>query len=213
MDEIRAVCVSHEHGDHTQGLRVLYQRTGIPLYANSGTIEALERQPEFEGLKWHVFTTGCAFEIGDLTIEPFAVPHDAYEPVGFVVSNGASRVGIVTDMGMSTSLIRERLRRCAALVVESNHDEELLLEADRPWHLKQRIRGRQGHLSNRGAAALLAEVAGPDLRYVFLAHLSEDCNRPELACRTARETLLQLGHGHVCVQAAYPDRPTELCIV
>lgn len=213
ISEIRGICVSHEHSDHTQGLRVLHQRAGIPLYANGGTIDALARNPDFAGLRWQVFTTGSAFHVGDLTVEPFAVPHDAYEPVGFVVECGDTRVGVVTDMGMCTTLIRERLRRCHAVVVESNHDEQMLQDADRPWHLKQRIRGRQGHLSNQGAAMLLTEIAGPQLRHVFLAHLSEDCNRPELARQTAHDVLLKGGHAHVSVNLTYPDRPTELCAV
>lgn len=213
LPAIRGVCVSHEHGDHTQGLRVLHQRAGIPLYANSGTIDALRRNPEFGDLRWQVFTTGSPFLIGDLQVEPFSVPHDAFEPVGFVVSCGEVRVGVVTDMGMSTTLIRERLRRCCAVVIESNHDEQMLQEADRPWRLKQRIRGRQGHLSNQGAARMLAEIAGPQLRQVFLAHLSSDCNRPDLARQTAHDMLVKAGHAHINVSVTYPDRPTDVWAV
>lgn len=210
VSDVRGICVSHEHGDHTQGLRVLHQRAGIPLYANGGTIEALRRDPGFEALRWQVFTTGVPFMIGDLVVEPFSVPHDAFEPVGFVIACGESKVGVVTDMGMSTTLIRERLRHCRVLVVESNHDEQMLQDADRPWHLKQRIRGRQGHLSNQGAAAMLAEIAGPQLSQVFLAHLSADCNHPDLARQTAHDTLLRAGHSHITVSVTYPDRPTEV---
>ncbi len=212
-DEVRGICISHEHGDHTQGLRVLHQRAGIPLYANAGTVEALRRTPENDSLRWQIFTTGSPFQVGDLSVEPFAVPHDAYEPVGFVIASGDTRIGIVTDMGMCTTLIRERLRHCHAVVIESNHDEHMLKEANRPWHLKQRIGGRQGHLSNQGAALLLEEIAGPHLRHVFLAHLSEDCNRPELARQTAHDMLVRKGHSHVAVNLTYPDRPTELCAV
>lgn len=210
LDQVRGVCVSHEHGDHTQGLRVLHQRAGIPLYANGGTIEALRRNPEFEPLRWQQFTTGAPFVVGDLTVEPFSVPHDAFEPVGFVIACGGSRVGVVTDMGMSTTLIRERLRQCRLVVVESNHDEQMLQEAERPWHLKQRIRGRQGHLSNQGAATMLAEIAGPQLHQVYLAHLSADCNHPDLARQTAHDMLLKAGHTHINVSVTYPDRPTEI---
>lgn len=207
---LHGVCVSHEHGDHTAGLRVLQERHGIPLYANAGTIDALRRDPKMEGLRWQVFTTGQAFAIGDLTIEPFSVPHDAYEPVGFVVGNGDARVGVVTDMGVPTTLVRERLRGCRAVVVESNHDEKMLLDAERPWYLKQRIMGRQGHLSNQGAAAMLAEIAGPHLHQVFLAHLSSECNDPDLARKTAHDVLLKAGHSHVKVSVTYPDRATEV---
>lgn len=213
LKDVNAICVSHEHADHTQGLRVLHQKAGIPIYANRGTIEALAREPEFAEISWRQFATGFPFTIGDLRIEPFSVPHDAYEPVGFVVSNGECRLAVVTDMGMSTSLIRQRLRNCRALVLESNHDEQLLLEAERPWYLKQRIRGRQGHLSNAGAAALLAEIAGPELRLVVLAHLSQDCNTPELAFQTVTRSLQAQGWGHINVVVSHPDRPTELCLL
>jgi phosphoribosyl 1,2-cyclic phosphodiesterase len=207
---VRGVCVSHEHGDHTAGLRVLQGRHGVPLYANGGTIDALRRDPKLEGLRWQVFTTGQMFQVGDLTIEPFSVPHDAYEPVGFVISDGVARVGVVTDMGIPTTLVRERLRGCRVVVVESNHDEEMLLKAERPWYLKQRIMGRQGHLSNQGAAAMLAEIATPQLDHVFLAHLSSECNDPDLARKTAHDMLLKAGHPHVKVSVAHPDRVSEV---
>lgn len=210
VSRIQAIVLSHEHDDHTQGLRVLHRRYGIPLYANAGTLEAMGRDPAFRDLSWRVFTTGSPFSIGDLLLEPFAVAHDAYEPVGFVVSCGPARVGVATDMGVATTLVRTRLRGCQALVIESNHDEELLEAADRPWSLKQRIRGRQGHLSNRGAAQVVVEVAGPHLEQVILAHLSADCNRAELALRTTRDELARAGHAHVRVCCAYPDRVSEV---
>lgn len=207
---LRGVCVSHEHSDHTQGLRILHKKQGIPLYANRGTADALTADPELAGLSWNLFTTGQPFRIGDLLVEPFAVPHDAYEPVGFVVSCGASRIGVVTDMGIATTLVRERLRGCHAVVVESNHDEQMLKDANRPWHLKQRILGRQGHLSNQGASALVAEIAGPQMSAVYLAHLSEECNTPDLARKTVHDGLQRAGHTHVRVCLTYPDRPTEV---
>ena len=208
---IRGICVSHEHSDHTTGLRVLHQKHGVPLYANRGTADALERDPDLQGLPWNVFTTGSPFAVGDLSIEPFSVPHDAYEPVGFVIQCGDLRVGVVTDMGTATTLVRERLRGCRAIVVESNHDEQMLRDCEnRPWHLKQRILGRQGHLSNQGAAALLAEIASPSLDAVFLAHLSKDCNQPDLARQTAHDTLIRAGHHHVKVHLTYPDRISEV---
>lgn len=208
---LAGICVSHEHSDHTAGLRVLHQRHGVRLFGNAGTIEALNGNDNTKDLQWQVFSTGMPFTIGDLHIEPFSVPHDAYDPVGFVVSNGSSRVGVVTDIGVPTSLVRERLRRCHAVVVESNHDEEMLKDAERPWYLKQRIMGRQGHLSNERAANLLAEIATPDLSHVFLAHLSEQCNTEAIAVATMRRKLDQAGHSHIKVSPTYPDRISELC--
>lgn len=207
---LQGICVSHEHLDHVGGLRVLHKRYGVPVFANAGTVDALSRVQTWGALPWNVFHTGHPFVIGDLRIEPFSVPHDAYDPVGFVVEQDGNRIGIVTDMGMCTSLIRERLRRCHVVVVEANHDEQLLQDAARPWSLKQRIRGRQGHLSNQGAAALLAEIAGPELRHVFLAHLSEDCNRHDLALTAIQTALIGAGHTHVSVSLTFPDRVSEV---
>lgn len=206
LDQVRAICVSHEHQDHTAGLRVLHKRHRIPIFANAGTWEALRRVHPDAALGGSVFSNGAPFAAGGLVVEPFTVPHDAYDPVGFIVSAGLLRVGVVTDMGMATTLIRERLRGCAVLVVESNHDEQLLQDADRPWSLKQRIRGRQGHLSNAGAAAMLTAVAGPELRQVFLAHLSAECNRPHLALATIRRALTDRRLDGVQVELTYPDR-------
>lgn len=205
-----AICVSHEHDDHVRGIRVFHRRHGVPLYGNTGTIEAIRRNPALRELPWRVFTTGAPFEVGDLSIEPFLIPHDAYEPVGFVVRQGDLRIGIATDLGTPTHLIRERLRECRMVVVEANHDDRLLDEAPRPWHLKQRIRGRQGHLSNEHAATMVAEIAGPNLERVVLAHLSRDCNREHLAIRAMKAGLARGGHAHVRVCAASPDRVTEV---
>jgi len=210
IEEIHAVCLSHEHNDHTAGIRVLHRRHGIPVYANSGTVHALQRDDRIAGVNWQVFSTGSAFSIGDLSIEPFSVPHDAMDPVGFVVGSGGLRVGVVTDVGMPTTLLRERLSRCNVVVVESNHDERLLESSKRPWYLKQRIKGRQGHLSNNRAAEVLAGLAGPELRHVFLAHISEECNRHDLALRAAEEKLRHTGCHHVKVSLTYPDRISDI---
>lgn len=207
---ITAVCLTHEHSDHIAGLAVLHARHGLPLYANAGTIEALQRDEKMRGLAWNVFTTGSPFQVGELLLEPFSVSHDAYEPVGFIVASGAVRIGVATDVGVITHLVRERLRHCRALVIESNHDERLLADARRPWLLKQRIAGRQGHLSNEHAAELIGEISGPGLSQVFLSHLSADCNRPELALRAAQAALGRLGHGHVRVCLTFPDRASQV---
>ena len=209
---IQGICVTHEHADHTTGLDVLHRRHGIALYANSGTIEGMNARPGGPKLNFNVFSTGAPFRIGDLDLEPFSVPHDAYDPVGFVIRSGEVKAGIVTDMGMVTTLIRERLRDCRLLVIEANHDEQMLKDADRPWSLKQRIFGRQGHLSNAHAAELIADVAGPGLREVFLAHLSADCNRPELALAAVRAALVQRGAGHVSVKLAPRDQASDVWV-
>jgi phosphoribosyl 1,2-cyclic phosphodiesterase len=209
-ETVAAVCLTHEHDDHCTSLSVLSRKSGTALYANSGTVEAIEKVGKVSGLKWNIFTTGSPFAIGSLRIEPFSVPHDAFDPVGFTISDGCARLGVVTDIGMATGLVRERLKGCHVIVIESNHDEDLLRGADRPWTLKQRILGRQGHLSNRQAGELLVEVASPDLRAVFLAHLSSQCNKPDLAVRTVADILGKAGRSSVAVKLTFADRASEV---
>ncbi len=208
VEDINAICVSHEHGDHIAGIRVLQKNHGIPVYANAGTFEGLGGD-----IKGSRFTTGSPFSIGDFSIQPFPVPHDANDPVGFVFSAGSLKVGVATDIGMVTNALRERLRKCHAVVIEANHDETLLHEADRPWSLKQRIRGNQGHLSNRAAATLMAEIAGEGLEHLFLAHLSSDCNSPHHARMTFETLLAEAGHTHVKVRLTGADGVSEQLIL
>jgi len=207
---IDAICLTHEHDDHKSAVGILHRRFGMNLYSNSGTVEALNRNPKFAGLPWNIFSTGHAFEIGDLVLEPFRVPHDSYDPVGFVVSCGAARIGIATDMGMATELIRQRLMNCGALVLEANHDEVMLKDSPRPWSLKQRIAGRQGHLSNEKAASLIVDVAGESLRSVILAHLSSDCNTPEVALKTVGTKLKQSGVLNVKLMMSYAKKASDM---
>lgn len=213
VEDISAICVSHEHGDHISGIRVLQKTHGIPVYANGGTLDAILRDSKQAGLDCRRFTTGSPFTIGDLTVEPFSVPHDAYEPVGFVLRAGTFSIGIVTDLGVVTNLVREKLRKCHAVVIEANHDEELLHEAPRPWSLKQRIRGNQGHLSNRAAATLMAEIAGDGLQHLFLAHLSSDCNSPRHARATFETLLAKAGHTHVTVRLTGADGVSDQLVL
>jgi phosphoribosyl 1,2-cyclic phosphodiesterase len=207
-ESINAICVSHEHGDHIAGIRVLQKNYGMPVYANAGTFEMIGGD-----IKGARFTTGSPFSVGDFSIHPFPIPHDANDPVGFIFSAGSLKVGIATDIGMVTNALRERLRKCHVVVIEANHDETLLHEADRPWSLKQRIRGNQGHLSNRAAAALMAEIAGEGLEHLFLAHLSSDCNSPHHARTTFETVLAEAGHTHVKVRLTGADGVSEQLIL
>jgi phosphoribosyl 1,2-cyclic phosphodiesterase len=205
-DRLDAMLVSHEHGDHVVGLPVMYRRHKLPLYANIGTMEAVSANEKYQGLDWRIFSNGQPFAVGDLVIEPFSVPHDAYDPVGFRIQCGNCAVVVLTDIGVATNLVRQRLKDSDALVIECNHDVRMVNDAERPWYLKQRILGRQGHLSNEACADLLTEVASPRLKQIFLTHLSEDCNTPELALQTIERRLAAEGHPDIAVEMTWPDR-------
>ena len=165
-ETLSGIVTTHEHSDHIGGVRILHNKFRTPLFGNAGTIRAISGMQKNELLFWNVFTTGCLFQIGDLEIDSFPVPHDAAEPVGFVVRHQDIQIGVLTDVGVMTHAIRERMRGCQIVMIESNHDTELLKDAPRPWSLKQRIMSRQGHLSNASAADTVAEIAGPHLNRV-----------------------------------------------
>jgi phosphoribosyl 1,2-cyclic phosphodiesterase len=149
---------------------------------------------------WRAFVAGSRVEIGSFSVETFPVPHDAAEPIGMRVTVGTTRIGVISDLGFVTRLVVERLKGCTALVLEANYDEAMLhAEVKRPWSVKQRIAARHGHLSNEAAAKLVEEVAGPELRELFLGHISEECNRPELARRAIEGALERAGRKGVRV--------------
>lgn len=209
LDGVAGVLVSHEHGDHVRGVAVLYRAHGIPIHVNRGTAMGLiDRGVPAEALRY--FATGGSFRVGPFTVRTFSVPHDAGDPVGFVVTAGGCSVGIATDLGHPAAPVVERLRGCRALVIESNHDLDLLGSSSRPPDVKERIRGDLGHLSNSSAAALLAGVASDALQDIFLAHLSLECNRPELAHSAALRAAAGGGFGHVSVRLTWADRVSDV---
>jgi phosphoribosyl 1,2-cyclic phosphodiesterase len=179
----------------------------IPIYCNRLTKEAIELlfKTRFD---FRLFSTGGSFAVGDVLVDTFSVPHDAYDPVGFLVRTTAGNIGFLTDLGHATKLVVERVRPANALVLEANHDLKLLQEdTKRPWSVKQRILSRHGHLCNEAAAALAEQIVSAELRHLYLGHLSGDCNRPELAHRVVTASLAKLGATHVNVEATAPDVP------
>ena len=188
--QLDGILLTHEHIDHVGGLRVFCKKNDLPIYCNPLTAEAI-RTPEFAFHKnWRLFNTGSDFSLKDLTIQTFPVPHDAADPVGFVLHHGTESLGFCTDLGFATKLVFERIKDVQTMVIETNHDEKLLQnDPHRPWAIKQRIMSRHGHLSNSAAAEVLAELLGNRLQRSILVHLSRDCNSPELATETVQARL------------------------
>jgi phosphoribosyl 1,2-cyclic phosphodiesterase len=189
LETIDAVFLTHEHSDHAQGIRGLAKRADLPVFANRDTAEAVQaklRKP----VNWQVFQTGTDFNFRDLKVHAFALPHDAYDPVGFTFHWGEEgdlfspprSLAWVTDLGYVPEHVRAHIRQVQTLVIEANYDEDLLERDERrPWSTKQRIRGRHGHLSNHATFELIEELSTSGLlQKVYLAHLSKDCNQVDI---------------------------------
>jgi phosphoribosyl 1,2-cyclic phosphodiesterase len=180
-----AILVTHEHSDHLSGVAACAQRDGLDVYLTHGTLAAMKPT----GPTVTVIDSHAVFTLGDLEVMPFPVPHDAREPAQFVFSDGRCRLGILTDAGCVTTHIVDMLSGCDALVLECNHDGDMLAGGHYPAHLKRRIAGRLGHLDNASAAGLLARLDRRRLQHVVAAHLSQDNNTPALARAALAEVL------------------------
>lgn len=202
---IQAILITHEHGDHIQGLPVLAERLKIPVLANAETAKgiyaALGMRPRFK-----IFTTGEEFQFGDLAVQPFSVPHDTLDPVAFAFLTGSLKLGVCADLGHVTSLVRKQLQKCDFLYLEANHEPSMVHACSRPAIYKQRVLGKQGHLSNGESGELLSSVFHPGLKHVYLAHLSSECNTPETALRTVRSKLEANGQT-VNLSIAFQEKP------
>lgn len=200
--ELHAILVTHEHSDHICGMAAFSRKHRIPVYANQGAAPFLRECYHVE-----IFDSAAPFEIDGISITPVPVQHDAQEPVGFVLREQGIELGSITDLGRITPAIRHALRSVNGLILESNHDQELLQICGYPWHLKQRIASTHGHLSNDSAASFLGQIATPELSHIVLAHLSENSNTPRHALNTAHAHLSHWS-GEIC--CASVARPTGL---
>ena len=213
---LSAILITHEHSDHVAGLRTLSKKLGVPVFMTGATHQAWARasrdedgvMPEIATLE--TFASGHSFDIGDIAVTPFTIPHDAADPVGFTFRAEGIKVGVVTDLGYLPLSVLDHLRGSDALVIESNHDLEMLRGGPYPWSVKQRVMSRVGHLSNDALADFFCNDYDGRAAYVVLAHLSEQNNHPEVARAAAehalgtRRTLL-----HNRVLLALQTEPTE----
>lgn len=192
ISEIDAILITHEHTDHIQGLKVLACKYSIPVFANAetakGIVENLHDCPKFK-----IFSTGETFEFSDMEIHPFSIQHDTPNPVAFTIKTNNLKLGFCTDLGFATTLVQNKLKDCDYLYLEANHQVSMVHASARPQVYKQRVLGRTGHLSNQSSGELLAAIAHSGLKHVHLAHLSSECNTPEVALNTIHEILEKHG--------------------
>lgn len=205
---LSAILVTHEHSDHIKGVGVLSRRYGIPVYASEGTWTAMEDKVGVESRNVCVFSDG-GFYLRDLAVEAFPIPHDAAAPCGYVIGSGRKRVAVATDMGHISKTVCAALSGCQLVLLESNHDPEMLKYSRYPAQLKRRIAGKLGHLSNDDAARMAVQLACRGTQTIVLGHLSAENNREELAFSTVRRALTEAGvvpGGDISIAMALRDR-------
>ncbi|MGN0832779.1 MAG: MBL fold metallo-hydrolase [Kiritimatiellia bacterium] len=201
LTRLRGILITHNHADHVSGLRRLLNCVDVPVFANAMTAEAVVCQEHVDERAFVCFENAQPFEIGPFSVLPFSIPHDAADPVGYLI-RGDQAYFHGTDIGTPLDSIGVRLAEADLATVESNHDPVLLRASQRPPSLKQRIAGPRGHLSNDQACALVRKFASPRLRRLWLAHLSGECNAPHLALGTMRGALAEIGRTDIEVEVA-----------
>ncbi|HEX4342733.1 MAG TPA: MBL fold metallo-hydrolase [Verrucomicrobiae bacterium] len=208
-ESLTAILITHEHSDHISGLAAIAAKLNIPVYCNRETRDEIVRILDVQ-LDFRLFATGASFEVGDIAVETFSIPHDAQDPVGYLLRTQWGSVGFATDLGHFTRLVGERVRRANVLVLESNHDVKMLQDCPRrPWSLKQRILSRHGHLSNEAAAEAIEQIMSAEMRHVYLGHLSRECNKPELAFRAVHAALEKIGAVHCKLEVTSQSIPCQ----
>lgn len=201
LSRLCGILVTHNHTDHVSGLKRLLGLVSVPVFANAMTMEAVVRQEGLSDGAFVCFENGQEFEIGPFSVYPFSVPHDAADPVGYLV-RGEETYFHGTDIGTPLDSIGLKLAAADVATLESNHDLPLLMTSARPVSIKQRIAGARGHLSNDQAAELVRRFASPGLKRLVLAHLSHECNTPRLALETMRGTLEAMRRTDVLLEVA-----------
>ncbi len=209
-----AILLTHEHSDHVKGLGILARRYDLPIYTNEATWDILPGHiGEVSDAQKKIFQTGSVQHFGDLTVESFGISHDAVEPMGFCFYEGDLKLSLTTDTGYVSEKVKAKVSNSDAMILESNHDVEMLRMGAYPWSIKRRILSDVGHLSNESAADALVEMMNGDTDRVYLAHLSKDNNMTELAHLTVRNILADHGiieGNDVTLHETHPDKPTPL---
>jgi phosphoribosyl 1,2-cyclic phosphodiesterase len=206
LKTLTAIIVSHEHTDHLKGVGILSRKYHLPVYISNKTLQAASDQLG----KIHqteCFECGTSLKVRTLCLRPFSISHDAADPAGFTVLKNNVKLGIATDLGVATTLVKTHLKGCKALILEANHDLDMLMKGPYPWPLKQRVKSRSGHLSNRDSARLVKELCHDNLSWVILAHMSEANNTAEKALS---EIGLALNGTRTHLTVAEQHRPGKL---
>lgn len=206
LDQIDAILVTHEHMDHIQGIKRICNTYSIPLFTNSETAKGIYANFQMP-FKFKIFTTGEMFHFRDLKIYPFPVHHDTLDPVALCIESNDIRLGICTDAGIVTTQMIASLKDCDYLYIEANHQPSMVHACSRPIVYKRRVLGRQGHLSNEDCLKLLRAIAHPKLKHIYLAHLSQECNHPDLALKTIKDAFK-----NIPVSIAYQEKISEKVI-
>jgi len=218
-EELTGILITHEHSDHIQGLGVISRKYEIPIYASGGTIAGIEQYSALgkmpEGLL-NVIQIDQPFQLGDITIDPFAISHDANEPTGYRMEHGETAVAVVTDVGVYDDYIVSKLQNLDAVLLEANHDVHMLEVGPYPYPLKRRVMGNEGHLSNESSGRLLCEILHDNLKYIVLGHLSKENNYAKLAYETVKLEV-SLGNrnykGELNMKVARRDSVSEIITV
>ncbi|OQY37717.1 MAG: MBL fold metallo-hydrolase [Candidatus Cloacimonetes bacterium 4572_65] len=210
-----AIVISHEHGDHVKGAGIISRKLGIPIYFTHDTYRCCKSKLGVLKVEPIYFEVGDKFPIGDIEVTSFSSSHDAIDSSNFTFSekgNEKQLLAFATDLGFASKLLLNKISKATTIILESNHDEVLLVEGPYPWELKQRVKSIVGHLSNKQAVAIISQVIHPKLNNLLLAHLSETNNRPELAESEMQNYLTEIKHP-VKLYIAGQYKPTPIVIV
>ncbi len=187
--DMDGILITHEHSDHIMGLGVIARKYGLPIYATKGTVDAILTSSSVGKIDtdlFHVIEAGVEFAVGDLTIMPMSISHDAADPVAYLLTDGTRRIGVVTDLGVYNEEIIRQMQGLDAVLLEANHDINMLQVGSYPYPLKQRILGEKGHLSNEASGQLLGRILHDNMKHILLGHLSKENNYAQLAYETVR---------------------------